>query len=200
MLEKIIKFLCLIVVILISIFILTKCKYAEITDIVNEETKDLLIENKKDFDQIEHKEYEFNGVVFKPYFDHTSSDDSYTRDDYSLMLFAFKIDENKKVVLHSVSIEEQKRNGIKIEEDLEDKELVFETNDNGLYRSGFSSTDKNMLIPNIIQLGINVKDGRRYKVLLNVEVIENEVSSNKILEFNFKAEKRMYIYPDIAGW
>lgn len=57
-----------------------------------------------------------------------------------------------------------------------------------------------MLIPSIKEISGTVKHGSQYKVLLKVEVLENGASSDKTLEFNFKANTRRYIYPDIRGW
>lgn len=125
MFQNIFKAFLLLIVLVICIFILTKCKYAEITDIVNETTADLHIKNKEDIKKSEYEDYEYNGVIFKPYFSRTYLDNTDEKEDFSLMLFAFKIDENKKVVLHSVSLEEKNGEGYKIEKDLKNKELFL---------------------------------------------------------------------------
>ena len=99
-----------VVVMIIGLFFivtLTSCKTTEIIDLLHKETDEIHIGVGYNFSDPTTEKYRINGVLFIPYFNHVFANSNNEEiDTYSLHMASYKqADNNKKVIINSVSVE-----------------------------------------------------------------------------------------------
>lgn len=173
---------------ILTVFILTSCTTAEITDIIHSPTDNNKTVTVQDFQAEKFKDYRKDSVIFIPHFIHTFGERGIEdNDEYTLRLITYKeLNSQVEVYINKATIED-KKNSVYYEFKFKRKRIEFEKTKEGVLRGHDVISD--MMTKHGMKLGNN----SNYIVTVSIEISDGDKVTKEELEYIFQENTRRYL-------